>query len=236
VTRISASPRRLSSALVTGILLSVLVLTGCSSGTDSASNVPPQQRLAEAKQHFDAAHYIGFTLSTSRLPSGLRGLLSASGTGTHAPAFTGTVKVQTGVDITAPLVAVHNSVYAKLPFAGWSQLNPADYGAPDPAALMNKQSGLSSLFTATTRLRAGPSERQGSAVLSTISGILPGSALRGVFPSAGAGDFTVDYKLDGANIVVEATITGPFYAGLPDITYTIDLNLNAHAVDISAPL
>ncbi|MBA2559556.1 MAG: hypothetical protein H0V07_06635, partial [Propionibacteriales bacterium] len=82
----------------------VLVLAGCKgSGSSTDDGATPEDRLAAAKQSFDAADYIGFTLQTGALPDGLLGLLSAEGTGTHDPAFTGEVKVQTdATDLTAP--------------------------------------------------------------------------------------------------------------------------------------
>lgn len=215
----------------------VLALTACSgSSSVKQPDLSPQERLAQAKRSLDAASYIGFTLTAAELPSYISGLLSASGTGTHAPAFTGKVKVQTGVDISAPLIALNGNVYAKLPFAGWSELNPADYGAPDPASLMDRRSGLSSLLPATTGLTTGDSQRSGDKVLTSITGTLPGSAVQHVFPSAATDSFTVDYTLAADNTLVGAKIVGPFYSGQPDVTYTIDLNLDADAVDINAPI
>ena len=57
--------------------------------------------------------------------------------------------MQTSIDISAKLIAVDGKVYAELPLVGWQDIDPADYGAPDPAALMDTDSGISSLFTAT---------------------------------------------------------------------------------------
>jgi lipoprotein LprG len=212
------------------------LLTSCSGVASSTKpNQPPQIRLAAAKKSFDRAAYIGFTLTADSLPSGLQGLLSASGTGTHAPAFTGTVKVQSAVDFSAPLIAVNGHVYAKLPFAGWSQLNPGDYGAPDPARLMDRTSGISSLLTATRNAHEGSSTREQDHVYTSILGTIPSSAIRRVFPSAGAKDFTADFSLDDNNSLAGGTITGPFYAGYADVTYTLQVNLGADAVDITAP-
>lgn len=218
-------------------MVTMIVLTGCSGdGSSAADDETPEERLAGAKRNFDAADYIGFTLTAEELPADLEGLLSADGTGTHDPAFSGEVKVQTGVDLTASLVAVDGTVYAELPFVGWSELDPAAYGAPNPAELMNREGGISSLFTATTDLEKGDSERSGDQVLTTVSGTLPGEAVQDLFPSAGAADFTVNYTLTDDNDVSGATITGPFYAGFGDQTYTIDLDLDAAPVDIQAPI
>jgi lipoprotein LprG len=216
--------------------LLLLALTGCKGNDATTSDKSPHDRLAAAKKSFDTAQYIGFTLSTDKLPDGLQGLLSATGTGTHDPAFTGEVKVQTKVtDITAPLVAVDSSVYAKLPFVGWNKINPADYGAPDPANLMDADTGVSSLFTATESPKTGDSQRNGDQVLTTIDGTLPSSAVKRVFPSAGSDDFTVTYTLTSGDDIDSVKMTGPFYDGSDDVTYTIAFDLKADKVDIQAP-
>jgi lipoprotein LprG len=216
--------------------LLLLALTGCKGSDTASSDKSPHDRLAAAKKSFDTAKYIGFTLSTDKLPDGLQGLLSATGTGTHGPAFTGEVKVQTRVtDITAPLVAVDSSVYAKLPFVGWNKIDPADYGAPDPANLMDADTGVSSLFTATESPKTGDSQRNGDQVLTTIDGTLPSSAVKQVFPSAGSADFTVTYTLTSGDDIDSVKMTGPFYDGSDDVTYTIAFDLTADKVDIQAP-
>jgi lipoprotein LprG len=225
--------RRLGYLIV--VLLLGLTVSACK-GSDSGSSRSPEVRLAAAKKTFDTADYIGFTLATSQLPDGVQGLLSATGTGTHDPAFSGSVKVQTKVtDITAPLVAVNSAVYAKLPFLGWNKINPSDYGAPDPANLMDPDLGVSSLFTATRSPKSGASQRNGDQVLTTIDGTLPASAVKHVFPSSGSADFDVSYTLTADDSVNSAKITGPFYDGSDDVTYTISFDLKADKVAIQAP-
>lgn len=214
----------------------VLAVSGCSDGS-ADSDLSPDERLEEAKAGFDDAEFIGFQLETEELPDGLdEGLLTAEGTGTHDPAFTGEVKVKTRLgDITAPLVAVDGNVYAELPFTGWSELDPAEYGAPDPAGLMDTESGISSLFTATQDVSEGDSERDGEKVLTQIDGTLPAEAVQGVFPSSGDADFDVTYLLDDDNVVDSVTIDGPFYDGYDPVTYRIDLDLAGDEVEIEPP-
>jgi len=215
----------------------IVVLAGCTGESGpTPSDLSPEERLAEAERNLDAADFISFTLKATSLPDGLEGLLSAKGTGTHAPAFTGEVQVQSSVDLTAPLIAVGGTVYAKLPFVGWSVLDPADYGAPDPADLLAREGGISSLLAATTDLREGDSERTGEQVLTAIDGTLPGTAMQSVFPSAGSEDFTVNYTLTDGNDLSGVQVTGPFYPDAADVTYRIDLDVDADSVDIQAPI
>lgn len=214
-----------------------IALTGCRGGSEQTpSDLSPEERLAEAQRSLDAADYISFTLEATSLPDGLDGLLSAKGTGTHTPSFTGEVHVQSTVDLTAPVIAVGGTVYAELPFVGWSELDPAAYGAPDPADLLAREGGISSLLTATTDLKEGDSQRTGEQVLTALDGTLPGTAMQSVFPSAGSEDFAVNYRLTNDNKLSGVEITGPFYPDAADVTYLIDLDVDAESVDIQAPI
>lgn len=222
-----------SAGVVTIAVL--VVVTGCKGSSDPSSEESPSDRLAAAKASFDKAEYIGFTLSTDKLPDDLDGLLSAKGTGTHAPAFKGEVKVQTAIDVTLPVIAVDGLVYAQPPFSSYSEIDPGQYGAPDPADLMDTDNGISALFTQTEGASTGDSKRDGSTVLTEINGTLPGESVRAVFPSAGTNDFDVVYTLTDDDVLDGVTITGPFYDGSDDVAYTIDLDLDADPVDIKAP-
>lgn len=216
----------------------VVSLAACSGSDDAPSpDLSLEERLAEAKVAFDEAEFIDFTLGTDSLPEGLPGLLSAEGTGTHDPAFTGKVDVETGaVPLNdTNLIAVDGLVYVDVPFIGWTDLDPSDYGAPDPAGLMDNESGISALFTATEELTEGDSERDGETVLTSIEGTIPGTAVAEVFPSSGAEPFDVTYTLSDENMMEGAEITGPFYAGSANVTYTLDLDLDGESVDIEAP-
>ncbi len=213
----------------------LVAVSACSGGSSSSES--PQQQLAQAKKSVDSADYIGFTITGSNLPEGTPVLKKASGTGTHAPAFTGTVDVDTGVDIQAQVVVVDGSVYAELPFAGWTTIDLQKYGAPDPARLMSTDHGISALLTRTTELSAGKPERHGHDVLTTIRGSLPASAVASLFPTAGRdGDFAVTYTVTEDDSLRAVSLTGAFYAGHGgDTTYRIKLDLAADPVTITAP-
>ena len=228
------STRRLPALLVgCAAALVAFVPSGCSNG--SSNHQPVATRLAKAKASFDRARFIGFTLTSQHLPSGVDALQGATGTGTHAPAFTGSVQVVKGLSFTAKLVAVNGKVYADLPFVSWSTINPADYGAPNPARLMDRAHGLSALLTATRGAANDGTERSGSTVLTKITGTLPGTAVKGLFPSSATTPFQVTYDLTDADALERVTMTGQFYAGHGSTTYIIDLNLSASPVTITPP-
>jgi lipoprotein LprG len=216
-------------------LACALALSGCKGGASSHNDKPPAERLAAAKASLDDADYVGFTLETDSLPDDVEGLMKADGTGTHVPSFRGDVDVKAAISISAPVVSVDGTVYAKLPIVGWREIDPADYGAPDPAALMSPDRGISSLFTQTAEPTIGGQTREGDQVLDTIHGTIPGAVVRTVFPSAGDGDFDVTYALTGDDAIDVIDVTGPFYGDSGDVTYRLTFDLDADPVDIQPP-
>ena len=97
-----------------------------------------------------------------------------------------------------PVRAVGGKVYAQIPLTpGWSQLDPADYGAPDPSGLISADKGVPSLLAATTAPKNGDDIRGGTdnkEVLSTYTGTVPASAVSSIIPGA-TGDFSATYAV-----------------------------------------
>lgn len=225
---------RVRALLVTSACLA-LVVTGCQGGDDTDSDLSSDERLAAAKSSLDDAEYIEFSITTDDLPDGVDGLLDATGTGTHDPAFTGEVHVQTAIAITADLISIGDDVWADMPLVGWTPIDPATYGAPNPADLMDTSSGISTLLTATEDAEEGDSTRDGDEVLTTIDGTIPGDDVQAIFPSAGTDPFDVTYTLTGDDDVSSIEITGPFY-GDEDVSYTLSFDLDGDPVDIEPPI
>jgi lipoprotein LprG len=235
------NPSRRRTTLLRATVLAVAVLLGltvasCSGGEESS--LSPEQRLAAAKTALDETSGVQIQLVTEELPKGVSGLVSAQGVATHDPAFDGTIKVSAGgITADAEVVAVDGVVHAKLPFTTkFVEIDPADYGAPDPADLMSTQNGLSSLLTAAEDVEAGKQVRDGDQVLSEIVGTVPGSAVRAVIPSASQdASFDATFTLDDADRVTRVVLTGPFYPDADDVTYTVDLEKYGVEKDIRAP-
>jgi lipoprotein LprG len=194
--------------------------------------------LEEAKTDFDETSGLRISLATNELPDGVTGILSAEGVGTHAPAFEGSITVPLmGSSVTVPVVAVDDKVYAELPLtSGYQELDPSDYGAPDPARLMSPGEGFSTLLTETTDLEDQGEERNPDdpeQVLRTINGTVPGSAVENVIPSA-EGDFEVSYGFEDGELRT-VTLTGAFYPDTKAITYTLTFDDYGTEQDITAP-
>lgn len=225
------------------LLAAVLVLTGCTGGSDSPETEGGdtgklQARLDTAKETLDAAETINISLATKSLPDGITGLLSATGKGNHSPAFTGKVDVVTGgASLGADVVAVDGKVWAKTGFLpDFTEIDPKDLKAPDPAALVSADRGISQLLVKTTKLSDGGQSRDGKDVLTTIKGTLPGDVVSTIIPSAADDQtFGVTYRLDDDDELRDATLSGAFYPEGGKVTYTVTLSTSDTPVSITKP-
>ena len=227
--------RRPAAAFLT---VPVLLLTACSGGggVDEPSN--PEDVLAEAKTQLDETSGVTLGLTAEDLPPDLSALVDATGTGTHAPAFEGTVEVQVNnLTLEVPVVAVEGQVFAKLPgLTKHVEIEPGDYGAPDPAALMDSTNGLSAWLTSAKDVEEGDQTRDGEAVLTTYTGTLPGTAVVEVIPSADRkADFDATFSIDDEGRLAEAEVTGPFYGKGGDVTYAVTIDDYGTEADITRP-
>jgi lipoprotein LprG len=217
-----------------------LLLAGCSGGGGTNKvELTPDKAIAVAKNKLDATSGVHFKLDSTGVDASTNALLSADGVLTHAPAFDGKIVVQlAGLKPEVPVVAVDNKVYAQLPLTtGWQQIDPRAYGAPDPAALMSPDKGLSSMLTATTGLKKGDTVRGGVGnreVLTSYQGTLPASAAKVILPSV-TGDVDATYRLTGDHELRQAVLTGDFYGTGTDETYTVTVDHYGTQKDIKAP-
>lgn len=223
---------------LTGCALAAsLVLSGCASDARENSQ-SPEEALAAAKKTLDETSGVRVSLSTEKLPPTVDGIVKAEGVGTHDPAFQGDLKVASGgITADVPVIAAQGKVFAKLPFTTrFVEVDPAAYAAPDPAGLMEPDSGLSSLLTAAEDVEEGKQVRDGEDVLTSYSGTVPGEVVASIIPSATASsDFEASFTVDDRDRLHEAVLTGPFYPRAGDVTYTISFDDYDTTADIKAP-
>ncbi len=226
------------TGLLAGLLAGLVTLSACGGG-GSGSDEDPASALATAQHTLESTSGVTLSLRTDDLPDGVQGLESASGTVTDAPAYDGSLGVVTQLgSFSVPVKAVDGKVYAQIPLTpGWSEVDPADYGAPDPAQLISTESGVPSILAATEKPESGKDIRGGTdnkEVLSTYTGTVPDSAVSAIIPGA-TGDFDATYALTSDNELRQVTLTGEFYAGHPANTYTLVLTDYGTSKDITAP-
>ncbi|HET6698095.1 MAG TPA: LppX_LprAFG lipoprotein [Nocardioidaceae bacterium] len=227
------SLRRLVPALLAGLLLT----SACGGG--SSSDDDPATALNTAQQKLEDTSGVSVSLTTDDLPEGVQGLESASGALTDAPAFDGSLGVVTQIgSFSVPVKAVDGKVYAQIPLTpGWSEVDPADYGAPDPSQLISADKGIPAILAATQDPKSGKDIRGGTdnkEVLSTYTGTVPASAVAAIIPGA-SGDFDATYGLTSDGELRQLSLTGEFYSGESENTYRLMLTDYGTSKDITAP-
>lgn len=233
--------RRLAPALV--LLLAGTLGAGCSSDEEqpAAEDEPtPQEVLAQAKTTIEETSGVQLALTTPGLPDGVTGISSATGVVTNAPAFDGELEVVlAGTTFSVPVIAVDSTVYAKLPLTvGYQDIDPGEYGAPDPAGLVSGETGFASLLTATTEIAEGETVRGGennTEVLTTYTGAVPGASMEKVIPSTTGDSFDATYQITEDGELREATFVGIFYPDSESMTYTVAFDDYGTEQDITAP-
>ena len=232
-------PRHRVASTLLAVALCALSVTSCSDESGSDSALSPEEALAQAKENLDDTSGVRLTLSTDNLPDGVTGVERAEGVGTHAPAFDGKITVVlSGQSFEVPVVAVDEKVYVQLPLTpGWQDIDPADYGAPDPARLMSSDQGFSALLAATTSPQEGDSVRGGennSEVLTEYSGTVGSDVVQNVIPTA-SGDFDATYTITDDGELRTARLTGVFYEDSDPMSYTVTFEDYGTDEEITAP-
>ena len=233
--------RLLVAPLVLGLALGGL--TGCTDDDKGGKGDGPDPRAAleAAKKVLDETSGVTIELSTKDLPNGVTGITSAQGTGVHPSAFEGTFKLSvSGLPADADVIAVDGKTYAKnsLLLPDWTPIDPADYGAPDPAKLMDPDGGFSGLLAAAEDVEAGDSVRGGKdnkEILTEYTGTISSDAVAALIPAA-EGDFSFTYTISDDDELREAVIKGAFYGkDEGDVTYTLALDDYGTEKEITAP-
>lgn len=226
--------RRVLTAIA---LAAALTLGACSGGSGGDA----EKQLAAAADVLANAEAIDFSISTTALPSGEKGLLSAEGTANHSPAFQGEVKaVAGGITIGAEVIATDGKVWAKTGFSPvFMSLDPERLGAPDPASLVGTKDnpGITGWISSTVEAKVDGKSRDGKDVYTKITGTIPGKEVAALLPSAAAdSDFQVVYRLNSDGELHDMKVTGAFYGSdVDDVTYTLKAKPLSDPVAIEAP-
>jgi lipoprotein LprG len=222
------------------LVIAVALALGATACSKSASDLgDPQKVIDTAQKKLEDTSGVTLALTTKDLPDGVQGVQGADGTVTDAPAFEGTLTaVISAGSFPVPIKAVGGKVYAQIPLTiGWSDVDPADYGAPDPALLLSADQGIPAILAATTDLKKGGDVRGGKdnkEVLTTYTGKVPAQAAAHLIPGA-TGDFDATYGVTSDGELRTAELTGEFYAGKPSMTYSMTVDDYGTSKDITAP-
>jgi lipoprotein LprG len=235
----SMTRARRTAALALAPLV-LLAIAACSDDDEpSADAKTPEEVVAAAQQQLTETSGVQLSLATDDLPEGINGVQKATGVATDAPAFEGVLTVTlSGQPFDVPVIAVDDKVFAEIPLTpGWSDVDPEDYGAPDPAGFLSVDDGFAAILGATTDLEKGETVRGGvdnDEILTTYTGTVPGEVVDRVIPGA-SGDFEVSAQVTDEDELRQLSLTGVFYEGSDANTYTVDFEDYGTTKDITAP-
>jgi lipoprotein LprG len=232
--------------------LTVVSVAGCSGGDDPVTKnkdldengdgtVSPEEVLAAAKDKLDSTSGVEVALSTDDEPDDGDYLGSAEGVLiADPPAFDGEVSGRVmGIKASdISVISVDGDLYVDAPVIGWQTVDPGDFCAPDPAQLLDPETGVSPILTATDDVEAGESELGGEDNKETITpftGTVPGDTVRNFLPCAEGDSFDATYRIDANGYLSDAEITGEFFSGMDAITYVIEVQKYDVEQEITAP-
>lgn len=229
------------------VLAAALALTGAGCSDDDKKpggggddGPTPEEVLELAKTTLDETSGVQISLTTDEVPSGVTGIKSATGVGAHPAAFEGEFELSVnGLPATAEVIAVGGTTYAKnsLLLPDWTEIDPDDYGAPDPATLMEPDGGFSGLISAITDVEEGDTVRGGEGnreIFTEYTGTIPSSAVEALIPTA-EGDFDAVLTVSEEGELRRAELTGVFYEDADALTYTLTLDDYGTEAEITAP-
>lgn len=223
-----------------------LLLAGCAgqSGSDNPATQgkSPDQVMAAAKHKLDTTSGVEVSMTASKDP-GTDYLKDASGTIiAKPPAFEGQASGSvSGIPVSnVPVISVGGTMWINHPLlGGWSdKYQPGDLCAPDPATLLDPDSGVSDLLTSATGLKEGKAERDtsdASVVITPYDGTEPGDAIRKILPCSTGDSFDISFDIGNDGALRSATLTGTFFEGSGPISYTIEISKYDVTKDIKAP-
>jgi len=217
-------------------------LAACGGDDDSgpkADEQTPEEVLAAAQLKLTETSGVQLSMTTDDLPDGINAIQKAVGVATDAPGFDGTLTVTlSGQAFEVPVIAVDDVVCAQIPLTpGWSDVDPKDYGAPDPAGFLSPDDGFAAMLDNVTGLQKGDSVRGGAnndEILTTFSGTVPGDDVARVIPGA-SGDFDLTAQVTDDDELREMALTGVFYKDADANTYTVGFDDYGATKDLKAP-
>ncbi len=223
--------RRLATGTVAATLsLSALaILSACGDdGTDAADALSPAEALDSAQARLDETSGVRLSLATDGAPDAEAFLSAAEGVITADPAaFEGTASGRfdgfPADDV--EVVSVGGAAYVKL-FGDFADFDLPTC-VPDPAGLLDPRSGVSSVLAEADDATAGDSVRGGDdnrEILTPYTATVPGDAVRNLLPCAPGDAFDTTFTIDAEGELSSAEITGVFFAGSGELTYTITVD------------
>ncbi len=235
------SARRILPA---ALVVAALTLTACSDDGDGGggggeTDGDPQAQLETAADLLNEASSVTFVLEGEDLPDDGTVVVGGEGVAVPPSSFEGEIRIRAGaLPATIKVVSVDGTLWAQLPLtSGFDEVDAEELGFGDPGLLIDPDHGVSQLLTSGTEITAGEQIRVDGDVYDQVESVLPGELVGEVLTIADpSAEVHAVWALDAeTGQLRQATLTGPFYDGGDEQTYTVSLDDYDEPAEISAP-
>jgi lipoprotein LprG len=215
-----------AGARVWGAVLSVAIAFTITACGGSGPKVDPTTLLTMAKAKLDASSSVHFTLSSQNTSTSGTTITGGEGDLARPDEMQGTFTVTLhGFSADIKVVSKGGVFEALLPFTThYVVTNPANYGLTNPAELLNRSNGLTSLLGLAHNPQSTKPVRLNGELLDTVTYQVPGSAVP-VLPDAKPSvPVTLVVAINPKNFELrQVSLTGPFTSATSNSTYVVTL-------------
>ena len=234
ITALRRPGRGLAAALLP-LLLGALAACG----STRTYETDPHALLREAKAAVDAAPSLHFHISSENARGSGAYITGGDGDAKRPDGFSGQVSVVVGgLPLRIGILSSGGGFWVQLPFSSsWTSTDPGTYGFEDPAKLIDRDHGLTSLLAAATSARLLDRDRLDGEELYEIDAQLPGEQVATLLPDAApsqpvAGRIGIAVDTHQVRRVV---LSGPIFDAHQLSTYTLVLDSYGKDVSITPP-
>lgn len=225
-------------------LLTAFLLAGCSGDASTPDEEEPQEETAaelleRAKVTLDETESVHFVLTSEGVPANATTVIGGEGDLARPSAFEGTLQVQAlGASLDLEVISVDGAVYAQLPFtSSFQEIDAEQYGFSDPGTLLDPETGISQFLSEAEQAEFGDERRVDGVVVQDVTAQVPGEVVAQVLDNANPSepvDANFSIETDSGELR-RAVLTGPFYSGDEDATYSLELSDFGADVEITPP-
>lgn len=199
----------------TALLATTLFLAGCAGDTGASA----EERMATAQAALANTDAVTIAITSEGLPANADGVSAASGTVVLADGvgkFQGDIKGRMGgVSATISILIVGEDSYMKFFTPDYEPFDLGQFGAPNPVSFLDSASGIPTLMASTTDLKKGGQVREGSEVLTEITGTLTGDKIKALLMIGSADrSYKVAWALTEQDELRRATLSGELWDGM----------------------
>ncbi|HEY5336445.1 MAG TPA: LppX_LprAFG lipoprotein, partial [Mycobacteriales bacterium] len=221
-------------AVVVSAALVAVTAAGCGSG----GTAKPQTLLAQAKQKIDSTQALHFVITSTNVAGNGTDVTGGVGDIARPASIKGTFQISlSGFHVSVKIIAANGKFYAEAPFQTSYQLtDPDKYGIGNPASLIDRTQGLSSLLANIENPTSEGQTRISGELLDKVTGAVPGTKIPSALPDSVPSKPVQVSALINAKTheVRQFILTGPLTSPT-NSTFTVTLTQYGEPVHIDLP-